>query len=504
MDERRPLLSSSTSQGNPRLIRGYSVSGDADVESSQNTSVNSSILSTIQSYTSCPAAVFLTVNATLGAGLLNMPFAFKEGGGILPSLIMQILLLLLAMGGLLILTYCTNIAKVDSFQALVEYYCGSRAKSWASLAIFLYSFGCCLTFMIIIGDQIDRILASTYGSDFCHYWYMNRSFTMTAISVAFILPLSFSSSISFLKYPSYFGVVVMTYVLLLAFFEWQHHDKFRSVEHDLSSKAFARHPLGNMLFLPQSPHSIFHALKHSVSSHYMEVVRVVPAICFAYQCHLSWIPTLDGMRNKSLSSISLIMTIVSSFLICFAAYTFISVFGLLTFGESIASDLMVNYDARKAGVLVAIVVIAFKTVTTYPVILFCARTAIDDALVKIFKIESPQHKEIYRRVLIVLLWFLSTLVFAIYVPDISSTINLVGGLAILFIFFFPGVCLISATEVQRDCLSSCSFIFLTAIGVFYVLIGAFIFGVTLTQVIMKDFIEASLKAETISLCMPLP
>jgi sodium-coupled neutral amino acid transporter 7/8 len=455
------------------------------------------------SYTTPSAAVFLTVNATLGAGLLNMPFAFKEGGGILPSLIMQVLLLLLAMGGLFILTYCTNIAKVDSFQNLVDHFCGSRAKSWTSVAIFLYSFGCCLTFMIIIGDQIDRILASTYGSDYCHFWYMNRSFTMTVISMAFILPLSFSSSISFLKYPSYCGVIVMSYVLLLAFFEWQHHDR-RSIGHDISSKAFAKHPLGNLLFLPPTHHSILHALKHSVSSHYMDVIRVVPAICFAYQCHLSWIPTLDGMKNKSVSSVSQIVTIVSSFVICFAAYTLISIFGLLTFGENIASDLMVNYDASKVGVLVAIVVIAFKTVTTYPVILFCARTAIDDALVKILRIESPTESELLRRVLIVLIWFLSTLIFAIYVPDISSTINLVGGLAILFIFFLPGVCLISAAQVQRcsSSISATSFTALSLIGALYVLIGAFIFGVTFTQVIMKDFVDTSLKPETISLCIP--
>ena len=36
------------------------------------------------------AVVFLTVNATLGAGLLNIPFAFSESGGILPATFVQI------------------------------------------------------------------------------------------------------------------------------------------------------------------------------------------------------------------------------------------------------------------------------------------------------------------------------------------------------------------------------------------------------------------------------
>ena len=36
------------------------------------------------------AVVFLTVNATLGAGLLNIPYAFNESGGILPATTAQI------------------------------------------------------------------------------------------------------------------------------------------------------------------------------------------------------------------------------------------------------------------------------------------------------------------------------------------------------------------------------------------------------------------------------
>lgn len=39
--------------------------------------------------TSCMAAIFLTVNATLGAGLLNIPHAFNDSGGIFYALIVQ-------------------------------------------------------------------------------------------------------------------------------------------------------------------------------------------------------------------------------------------------------------------------------------------------------------------------------------------------------------------------------------------------------------------------------
>jgi len=512
MEENSPLLdpqqqcddhpkernsSQGTSQGNTSLN---------DTEASQETTDFTPL--TPNNFTSCPAAVFLTVNATLGAGLLNMPYAFKEGGGIGPSVFMQVILMIMAMGGLFILSLCTNLSRVDSFQSLVGYFCGKRAKEWTSFAIFLHGFGCCITFIIIIGDQIDRLLASSFGTDFCHYWYMNRTFTMTIISIAFILPMCFSRDISFLKYPSYCGVVVMTYVIILAYFEWTKHEELLSTmpgNSTLMHHTLHASHVGNLL-VPK-PHSIIHPIIHPIhamahSVFHLDVIRVVPTICFAYQCHLSWVPTIAGMRDKSVSSISLVMTIVFSFLVCFTAYTCVSVFGLLTFGQDIASDLMVNYDARKAGVMVAILVIAFKTVTTYPIMLYCARTAIDDALVQVLKIGFPEENELVRRIGIVIVWFFSTLIFAVYVPDISSTINLVGGLAILFIFLIPGCTLISAVEMKRDHYSRVRFLSLTSLGVIYVLLGTFIFGITVAQVVIKDFFDSSIKPDVISLCVP--
>lgn len=152
------------------------------------------------SFTSCKAAVFLTVNAALGAGLLNMPFAFQSGGGLLIGSLTQVLLLTIVMMGMFILTYCTHVSGAQSFQQLVHYFCGRRAGHLVSGCIVLYSYGACLTFIIIIGDQVDRVLASIYGPDFCHNWFLSRSFTMTSVSLCLILPLSFSKTIDFLKY----------------------------------------------------------------------------------------------------------------------------------------------------------------------------------------------------------------------------------------------------------------------------------------------------------------
>ena len=167
---------------------------------------------------------------------------------------------------------------------------------------------------------------------------------------------------------------------------------------------------------------------------------------------------------------------------CAIAYTAIAVFGVLAFGSTVAPDLMLNYDASDLPVLVGITIVAFKTITTYPVLLFCARTAIDDFLVWRLRIINPERNEPRRRIMIVIVWFFLTLALAVVVPDIGSVIRIIGTLAIIFIFIVPGICLISVSNlIPWYEISNFRYYLLNLIGSVYTLVGAFVFGVSLTQ-----------------------
>lgn len=234
------------------------------------------------------------------------------------------------------------------------------------------------------------------------------------------------------------------------------------------------------------------------------ISRLVPAIVFAYQCHLSWIPTYAGMR-ESCDSRRLILTILLSFGICLTAYQMVAVFGVLTFGPLLQSDLMLNYDASRPLVLIAVSALVFKTVTTYPLILFPARLAIDDTFVRMFGLMSDSSVDTHepkRRVAIVLLWFTTTLVLAVFVPDISSTISLMGSMAVIFTLIVPGVCLISAADMMRFSYSKRRLFLMNGVGVSFLLFGVFVFGLTVTEILILSFFSPASHAPLVphSLC----
>lgn len=54
------------------------------------------------------------------------------------------------------------------------------------------------------------------------------------------------------------------------------------------------------------------------------------------------------------------------------------------------------------------------------------------------QVEVCVRREKRRRILQTLVWFVVTLVLALFTPDIGRVISMIGGLAACFIFVFPG------------------------------------------------------------------
>ncbi len=69
---------------------------------------------------------------------------------------------------------------------------------------------------------------------------------------------------------------------------------------------------------------------------------------------------------------------------------------------------------------------------------YMIRTAIDSLSVE-SSIATDSRQSTKRRILIVCLWFFSTLVGAVFLPNISVAIHYLGALAASFIFIFPGL-----------------------------------------------------------------
>ncbi|KAL1447807.1 hypothetical protein MTO96_028318 [Rhipicephalus appendiculatus] len=382
------------------------------------------------------SAVFLIINAALGAGLLNFPHAFDQAGGVAVALSVQAVLLLFVVGALLVLAYCARQHDCATYQEVVL--------------------------------RVYRIFASLYGPSYCIHWFMHRDFIIVTTSIVLILPMCFSRKIDFLKYPSMFGVLAALYLVLLVVVQY---------------------------FVGESKSPGTRSSPNTLE----DVLTAVPVVCFGYQCHVSSVPIYSCLEDRRLSTFA--KAVLSATLFTALLYTVAGVFGYLTFGQGVASDILELYDARQPLVLVGILAMALKIITTYPILTFCGRTAVDDLYGQFRSLDedAKRKRELFRRITIVSVWFCTSVVLACLVPNISIVIRIIGSLAAAFIFVFPGLCLLFVSVKLDNYYYFAKTKWKLATAVLCVALGMFVFGQVLTMSVM-DAASGHERAADVQLC----
>lgn len=408
--------------------------------------------------TSAVGAVFIVVNAALGAGLLNFPAAFSAAGGVTAGIVLQLVLLLFIISGLVILAHCADACSERTYQEVVRGICGRVTGVLCEILIAVYTFGTCIAFFIIIGDQLDKLIGammhSLAGSSVP--WYADRKFTITITGILFVLPLSLPREISVQKYASSLSVLGTCYVTFI------------------------------VIFRCAQPHEQIPAYIPSRASSWIAVFNAVPTICFGYQCHVSSVPVYGSMQQQDIRRWGIIVTI--AMFIALSVYTGTGVCGYLLFGSGVDQDVLLSFPSNDIPVAVARAFIIVCVLTSYPILHYCGRAVLEGLWLRFTAQEAGEEprRERRRRILQTLIWFVLTLLLALFIPDIGRVISLVGGLAACFIFVFPGLCLINLklSEIQEQ--KSKSWWAMISYGVAMVTLGAFIFGQTTTKAIFVD------------------
>uniref|UniRef100_A0A8C7EQP9 Sodium-coupled neutral amino acid transporter 7 n=1 Tax=Neovison vison TaxID=452646 RepID=A0A8C7EQP9_NEOVI len=396
--------------------------------------------------TSTLGAIFIVVNACLGAGLLNFPAAFSTAGGVAAGVALQMGMLVFIISGLVILAYCSQASNERTYQEVVWAVCGKLTGVLCEVTIAIYTFGTCIAFLIIIGDQQDKIIAvmakepeGAGGSP----WYTDRKFTISLTAFLFILPLSIPREIGFQKYASFLSVVGTWYVTAIIIIKYIWPDKEMTPGDILTRDHF---------------------------------------------CHVSSVPVFNSMRQPKVKTWGGVVT--AAMVIALAVYMGTGICGFLSFGAAVDPDVLLSYPSEDMAVAVARAFIILSVLTSYPILHFCGRAVVEGLWLRYqgMPVEEDVGRERRRRVLQTLVWFLLTLLLALFIPDIGKVISVIGGLAACFIFVFPGLCLIQAKLSEMEEVKPASWWALVGYGVLLVTLGAFIFGQTTANAIFVDLL----------------
>ncbi|XP_053740789.1 putative sodium-coupled neutral amino acid transporter 8a [Synchiropus splendidus] len=409
-------------------------------------------------------AIFIMLKSALGAGLLNFPWAFERAGGIRSAVTVELVSLVFLISGLVILGYASSISGQCTYQAVVKQLCGPAIGQLCELCFVFNLFMISVAFLVIVDDQLEKLCGSLYQlltelpeTQMPYHFYTDQRFGLLLLCLLLILPLSIPKEISIQKYISVLGTLAATYLTVAIIVKY--------------------HTMPTVL-VHVAP------LYTSGISSWGSMFSVIPTICFGFQCHEASIAIYSSMENQRLSHWVFISVV--SMIFCLVIYSLTGVYGFLTFGKEVKADILMSYMGDDVLMLIARLLFGVSIITIYPIILLLGRSVIQDPLLSWRRrrhgLVTAQF-ECRSRCLLTVLWITSTLLIAVFVPDISKVISAIGGISAFFIFIFPGLCLIFA--MQSEPVSCRTSLLLTAWGVVTLICGAFIFGQSTTIAVMQ-------------------
>ncbi|NWH70384.1 AVT2 protein, partial [Piaya cayana] len=403
---------------------------------------------------SSAGAVFILLKSALGAGLLSFPWAFSRAGGAVPALLVELGSLVFLVSGLAVLGYAAALSAQPTYQGVIRAVCGVAAGKLCEVCFLLNLFMISVALLRVVGDQLEKLCDSLYsngtlsGSLLPLPWYADQRFTLSALCVLVIFPLSVPREIGFQKYSSILGTLAACYLTVVVVLKYY-----------LQAESLS-------LSKPPQP---------SRASSWASVFSVIPTICFGFQCHEACVAIYSSMRNQNFSH--WVTVSVLSMLICLLIYSLTGVYGYLTFGEAVASDVLMSYPGNDPIVIVARVLFGVSIITIYPIVVLLGRSVVRDMWVtpKCGATSVPEGQERRSRVALTVTWMATTLAIALFVPDIGKVIELIGGISAFFIFIFPGKD--EQPALSPPALCSCPHrAALIAWGVLSVLSGTFVCG----------------------------
>lgn len=320
--------------------------------------------------------------------LCHQPVAITWTGlapGIILLVVMAFIMGYLAM----LLVWLAEHCRVKCYYELLSLAFGKWGDWITQFSIITSGLGACIAYVVIIGDLALSIV-STAGSLTASI-ISNRQFLAAIICIFTVLPLVLRKSLNALRFTSFISCVFcVLFAISLAVYLNQ------------------LGPSGGLL-----------AGRFSIS-----FFRFFPVAAFAYSFHTAVLPIYIELKQHTPQRF--LLCVVAAVTSCAALYVFVGVMGYVTFGASVAGDVLSSYPTNQLQSFNIIIQATFMStiIFTYPIQFFVIR--LSPGLSAYFR-PSPEDEGSALR-LLSLLMFAGTLLVGIFVTDVSIVFGFLGSI----------------------------------------------------------------------------
>ncbi|CAI5760530.1 unnamed protein product [Candida verbasci] len=277
------------------------------------------------------------LNTIIGAGILAMPYGLKSNG-VLFGCILIIWSSLTSSFGLYLqnkVAKYTNQRDHCSYFSLAQLTYPKLSIVFDS-AISIKCFGVGVSYLVVIGDLMPKIMESL---NVTNHILMHRNFWISIFMILIVVPLSYLKKLDSLKYTSILALFSVGYLICLV------------LQHYFTEKVQHKHI---DWFGPIS-------IKSTLSS--------FPIFVFAYTCHQNMFAIINELKpndqdgSQTRQSNLIIRNAIS---IACISYLIVGIFGYLTFGNIVNSNIITMYSKDSISSLIGRLCIVIMVSLSYP------------------------------------------------------------------------------------------------------------------------------------------
>ncbi|KAI8900633.1 transmembrane amino acid transporter protein-domain-containing protein [Globomyces pollinis-pini] len=398
------------------------------------------------SHSSILQASFNFANSIVGAGIIGLPYAFKQSGVCLGIFLLLFVACLVA-HTVVLLIHNGRLSGKNTYQGLVMHCYGQNGLLIISVFQFIFAYGAMCAYTVILGDSFPSVFNSILPeTSLFHPLLTSRAFIILACTLCISLPLSMYRDVSALSKASAISLGMIVFIVLAVC--W------------------------NVLYL--TPDQLGDpALRWTVVD--TGLFEAIGVISFAFVCHHNTYLIYGSLKNPTIQRFTMVtnLSILVSFILCLI----LAFVGYQSFTNNTSANILNNFDKTNFSMNIARVFFGMNMFLTFPMECFvCREVLFHYFLEHLYPPKTDLTKAVsttmHSSVTIVLV--LSAMVIALSTEDLGFMLELTGGFAATVLaYILPASCYIKLAPGSVFSMQKIPYLLIILFGIVVMVLSTF-------------------------------
>ncbi|XP_023933710.1 putative sodium-coupled neutral amino acid transporter 11 [Lingula anatina] len=375
-----------------------------------------------------PMATFNFINSIIGSGIIGMPYALKQAGVGL-GIILIILVAIITDYSVMLLIHGGQISNTNSYQGLVQSAFGRPGFFILTIMQFLYPFIAMISYNVIIGDTITKVMLRFFGYYISGTIVGTRHFVIVVVTLLVLLPVSLYRDIAKLAVASLTAMAFVVFILVAMI-----------IRIDMSSD------------IPITEDSWQFANYN--------FTQAIGVMAFAYMCLHNSFLIYDSLEDPTWHKWHIVTH--ASMLTSMVLMVILGIVGYATFTSFTQGDVLENYCEKDDLINAARLAFAVTIMLTYPVECFVTREVLEHSVFAHY-----QPRTLWRHSLVTVIIVCLAMGFSMATDCLGVVLELNGVLAAApLAFIIPPACVMKLQHEPVLCIKNIPMLLTTTFGIF--------------------------------------